>query len=160
IVFFGCKKKEKVQPLTGDTTFVAKPNLQHISVLTQHNDNNRAGLNDKETVLTTSNVNTAKFGKLFSLAVDDQTYAQPLVVGNLTLGSGTHNVVFIATVNNTVYAFDADNGTPYWHKNFTVNGMRPTAAADMNSSWCTPYTDFYKNIGIVGTPVIDSVAQT
>jgi len=160
IVFFGCKKKEKVPPHTGDTTFVAKPNLQHISVLTQHNDNNRAGLNDKETVLTTSNVNTAKFGKLFSLAVDDQTYAQPLVVGNLTLGSGTHNVVFIATVNNTVYAFDADNGTPYWHKNFTVNGMRPTAAADMNSSWCTPYTDFYKNIGIVGTPVIDSVAQT
>jgi len=160
VVFLGCKKKEKVIPPTGDTTFVAKPNFQHISVLTQHNDNTRAGLNSKETVLTTANVNSAKFGKLFSLPVDDQVYAQPLVVGNLAVGTGTHNVVFIATVNNTVFAFDADNGTPYWHKNFTMSGMRPPLATDMNSSWCTPYTDFYQNIGIVGTPVIDSVAQT
>src|SRR5579863_214670 len=159
-VFFSCKKKEKVGPTAGDTPFVAKPNSQHLSILTQHNDNTRAGLNNRETAMTTANVNSAKFGKLFSLGVDDQVYAQPLVVGSLAVGTGTHNVVFIATVNNTVYAFDADDGTPYWHKNFTLNGMRPPAARDMTSSWCNPYTDFYQNIGIVGTPVIDSVAQT
>ncbi|MBS1532347.1 MAG: hypothetical protein JSU01_18745 [Bacteroidetes bacterium] len=161
IVFFGCKKKEKIQPPPGDTTsIVLKPSTQHISMLTQHFDNTRAGLNYKETELTTSNVNTATFGRLFTLSVDDQVYAQPLVVGNVSISSGTHNVVFIATVNNTVYAFDADNGKAYWHVNYTVNGMRPPAATDMNSGWCTPYQDFTKNMGIVGTPVIDSTAQT
>ena len=136
------------------------PNNQHISVLTQHNDNSRAGLNSHETALTTTSVNGAHFGKLFSVSVDDQIYAQPLVVGNLSIGSGNHNTVFIATVNNSVYAIDGDNGNLYWQKNYTQSGMRPPRNTDMNSGWCSPYTDFTGNIGIVGTPVIDSVAQT
>jgi len=136
------------------------PNTQHISVVTQHNDNTRAGLNNQELALTTANVNTAQFGKLFSLAVDDQVYAQPLVVGNLSIGSGIHNVVFVATVNNTVYAFDADNGKAYWNKNFTTAGQRPPNSGDMASGWCSPYTDFYYHIGIVGTPVIDTTTMT
>lgn len=135
-------------------------NTQHISVLTQHNDNTRAGLNDQESSLTTANVNSSQFGKLFSLPVDDEVYAQPLVVGNLNIGSGLHNTVFVATVNNTVYAYDGDKGTLYWKRNFTVPGMRPPNSTDMSSGWCTPYTDFNNNIGIVGTPVIDSVTQT
>ena len=90
------------------------PNSQHISVLTQHNDNTRAGLNNHETSLTTANVNTSQFGKQFTLAVDDQVYAQPLMVGNLSINSASHNVVFIATVNNSVYAYDGDNGQLYW----------------------------------------------
>jgi len=135
------------------------PNDQHISVLTQHNDNTRAGLNANETSLTTGNVNSGQFGKLFVLTVDDQVYAQPLVVAGLNIGSGTHNVVFVATVNNTVYAFDGTTGSMFWNKNFTVSGMRTPKASDMNSGWCSPYTDFANNIGIVGTPVIDSVGQ-
>ena len=162
LVCLGCKKKESTHPTnTGNgTTLKDSANTQHISVLTQHNDNTRAGLNNQETALTPANVNSASFGKLFELAVDDQTYSQPLVVGNLTIGSKTRNVVFIATVNNSVYAFDADNGTLYWQKNYTVNGMRTPNSGDMASSWCNPYTDFSYNIGIVGTPVIDPTSQT
>ncbi|MHB1921242.1 MAG: hypothetical protein ACYCOO_03295 [Chitinophagaceae bacterium] len=159
--FLGCKKPAKSSLNPGP--IVPKPtpvNTQHISVLTQHNDNTRSGLNNQETQLTTSNVNTATFGKLFTLSVDDQVYAQPLVVGNLPINSGNHNVVFIATVNNTIYAYDGDSGDLYWKKNYTVAGMRPPNAKDMSSSWCNPYTDFSNNIGIIGTPVIDSANQT
>jgi hypothetical protein len=160
-VCFGCKKKD-VTPVkgTGTDTTIQKTNNEHISVLTQHNDNTRAGLNNRETVLTTSNVNASQFGKLFSLKVDDQVYAQPLVAGNLSIASGTHNVVFIATVNNTVYAYDGTKGNLYWSKNFTPAGSRPPNAGDVASSWCTPYTDISHNMGIIGTPVIDSVKQT
>ena len=157
LILTGCKKNGANN--SGSQTN-RTPNPQHISVLTQHNDNTRAGLNNNETALTTSNVNSNQFGKLFTLAVDDQVYAQPLVAGDLSIGSGIHNVVLIATVNNSVYAYDGDNGTLYWQKNFTATGMRPPNSGDMSSGWCTPYTDFAHNIGIVGTPVIDSVAKT
>ncbi len=72
---------------TDNPTDVGPPNPQSVSVLTQHNDNTRAGWNDNETALTTSNVNVLQFGKLFTLAVDGQVYAQPLVVGHVTIGS-------------------------------------------------------------------------
>src|SRR5579872_5654429 len=107
IFFMGCKKKEKITPVNIITTTVNdSANVQHISVLTQHNDNTRAGLNNKEAALTTSNVNTAHFGKQFFMITDDDIYAQPLIVGNLQIGSGVRNVAFIATVNNTIYAYD------------------------------------------------------
>ena len=137
-----------------------KPNTQHISVITQHNDNNRAGLNNVETSLTTTNVNTKQFGKLFTLAVDDQVYAQPLMVGNLSIGYASHNVLFVATVNNTVYAYDGDDGSLYWKKNYTISGQRPPNSGDMSSGWCSPYVDISHNAGIMGTPVIDSVSKT
>jgi hypothetical protein len=100
------------------------PNLQSVSVLTQHNDNSRLGWNDNETALTTSNVNAQQFGEVFTLAVDDQVYAQPLVVGHVSIGDGYYNVVLIATVNNTLDAYDRDDGTAYWQKSFTAPGMR------------------------------------
>ena len=80
-----------------------------VNVLTQHNDLYRTGWNDKEPILTVKNVNPQQFGKLFSVAVDDQIYAQPLVVSNVHLQNGIHNVVYVATVNNSLYAFDADS---------------------------------------------------
>jgi hypothetical protein len=167
VICYGCGKKGNnnsgggnPNPVSTPDTNTGKPNNEHISVLTQHNDNTRAGLNNQETVLTTSNVNSKEFGKLFSLTVDDEVYAQPLVYAGLSIGSGTHNVVFIATVSNSVYAYDADKGNLYWKKNFTVSGMRAPLASDMNSSWCNPYQDFTAYIGIVGTPVIDSVSKT
>ena len=157
LIYSGCAKKENNSNVT---PVPVTTNTQHISVLTQHNDNTRAGLNNLETSLTTSNVNAAKFGKLFILVVDDLVYSQPLMVGNLGIGSGTHNVLFVATVNNTVYAFDGDDSSLYWKKNYTVSGMRTPNSHDMSSGWCNNYTDFANNIGIVGTPVIDSAAQT
>jgi len=141
-------------------TDVGPPNPQSVSVLTQHNDNTRSGWNDTETALTTSNVNVQQFGKVFTLTVDDQTYAQPLVVGHLLISGGYHNVVYIATVNNTVYAFDGDNGTLYWRKSFTASGMRPPRNTDMTGACGGSYQDFSGNIGIVGTPVIDSARGT
>ena len=148
----GCRKELSNNPIINPVQWSA-------SVLTQHNDNTRAGLNNHEKILTTINVNSKQFGKLFTLAVDDQVYSQPLVFNNLAIGSGKHNVVFIATVNNTVYAFDGNNGNLYWQKNFTVLNMRPPNTGDMTGG-CNPYTDFTNNIGIVGTPVIDSLSQT
>ena len=135
-------------------------NPQSVSVLTQHNDNTRSGWNDNETALTTSNVNLQQFGQVFTLTVDDQVYAQPLVVGHLLIGGGYHNVVYIATVNNTLYAFDGDNGRLYWRKSFTAPGMRPPKNIDMTGACGGTYTNFSGNIGIVGTPVIDAASGT
>ena len=140
-------------------TTMRVPNPQSISVLTQHNDNTRSGWNDSETVLTTSNVNVRQFGALFTLPVDDQVYAQPLVVGHVAIGGTTRNVVYVATVNNTLYAYDGDDGTLYWQKNFTAPGMRPPTNADMTGACGGRYTNFSGHIGIVGTPVIDPASQ-
>lgn len=136
------------------------PNRQTTSVLSQHNDNSRSGWNANETVLTTTNVNVQQFGAVFALAVDDQVYAQPLVVGHVSIGGGSRNVVLIATVSNTVYAFDGDNGTLYWQKSFTAPGMRPPRNSDMTGACDGSYHDFSGNIGIVGTPVIDAASGT
>src|SRR2546423_4457514 len=137
-----------------------KPVPQFVSVLTQHNDNNRSGWNDNETALTTTNVNVQQFGKVFTLPVDDQVYAQPLVVGHVFIAGGYHNIVVIATVNNTLYAYDGDNGTLYWQRSFTAPGMRPPLYSDMTGACNGTYQDFRGNIGIVGTPVIDAVTGT
>ena len=96
-----------------------------VNVLTYHNDIARTGQNTNETILTPANVNTATFGKLFSFAIDGYAYAQPLYFANLTMGAGTpqagtmHNVFFVDTENDSVFAFDADsnggaNGAPLW----------------------------------------------
>lgn len=112
-----------------------------------------------ETVLNQSNVNKNSFGKLFSRKVDDQIYAQPLVVSNLTINGKQRNVVFVATVNNSLYAFDADDPTattPLWLVNLTKSGYRPPKNTDIVNSPCgTGYNDFSGNLGIVGTPVIN-----
>jgi hypothetical protein len=155
----GCKKKEASKPIT--TIIIPDvANDQHISVLTQHNNNTRAGWNSQETKLTTSNVNAQKFGKLFTLNVDDQVYAQPLIAGNLAIGSGIYNMAYIATVSNTLYAYDGDSGKLYWQKNYTAPGMRPVKNSDMTGACGGFYQDFSGNMGIVGTPAIDSAAQT
>ena len=132
-------------------------------VLTQHNDVNRTGWNAQETVLTTGNVKKGSFGYIFGRVVDDQIYAQPLVMMNVTIpGSGEHNVVFVATVNNSVYAFEADSGNvyqPYWEVNISPSGARAAKNTDMNQD-CGAYNDFSGNMGIVGTPVIDTITNT
>ena len=131
-------------------------------VLTWHNDHNRDGQNLRETILTPQNVKAGSFGKKFSYPVDGQIYAQPLYVPYLSIpGQGVHNVVFVATENDSVYAFDADGLSPYpnplWQVNFTdpANGITTVPCAEDSTS-----CNIYPVIGITGTPVIDSTSKT
>ena len=139
--------------------FVGSAHAQ-ASYTTQHNDNMRTGDNLSETILNQSNVKVSTFGMLFKETVDDQVYATPLYVPNLTINGAGHNAVFVATVNNTVYAFDADKGgAALWSRNF---GTPPNHTQVGQGGSCGPgnYNDFVGNIGIVGTPVIDASSDT
>src|ERR1700738_1467767 len=100
----------RISPLVIYMLMLTSPLLAGaIPVTTHHNDFGRTGANLNETVLNTSNVNANAFGKLFSRSVDGQIYAQPLYVPNVSIpGQGAHNVVFVCTEHNSVYAFDAD----------------------------------------------------
>src|SRR5208282_4932212 len=123
-------------------------------VFTQHNDNSRTGQNLNETVLTPSLVgNTATFGKKFSQPVDGFIYAQPLYVPNVSIAGGTHNVVYVATEGDSVYAFDADsnaggNAAPLWHA--SLLGPGETTVSSANDIGCT---DLVPQVGITSTPV-------
>jgi hypothetical protein len=121
-----------------------------VDVLTQHNDNSRTGANLRETVLTPANVNKASFGMLFKRVLDDQLYTQPLIVTGVDVDGGTRDLVYVTTVNNSVYAFDAndaDASRPVWHVNFGT-----PANVDSTDFGCL---DINGQMGIIGTPVID-----
>ncbi|MGA8431139.1 MAG: choice-of-anchor D domain-containing protein [Candidatus Sulfotelmatobacter sp.] len=129
----------------------------YTGTVTHHNDTLRTGQNNSEAALTTGNVNPTQFGKLFSYTVDGQIYGEPLWVPNVNIGGVYHNVVFVATQNDSVYAFDADNGTlypnPLWQKSF-INppGITAIPQADIEKG-----LDISPKIGITATPVIDPV---
>ncbi len=126
-------------------------------VYTYHNDLARTGQNLQEYALTKALVSGGNFGKRWSCALDGDVYAQPLYVANLAIAGGTHNVVFVATNHDSVYAFDGDNGscTPLWKTSFLTGGATTIPAGDYPG--CNDFLDEY---GIVGTPVIDSVSHT
>jgi uncharacterized protein YjdB len=136
-------------------------------VLTQHNDIGRTGQNLGESILTPANVNTTTFGKLFSQAVDGNVYAQPLYVPNVSIAGGTHNVLYVATEGDSVYAFDADSNTGtsagvLWHASMldTAHGAA-AGATTMNVASALPgCTDLTPQVGITSTPVIDPSTGT
>jgi len=142
--------------------FLAEVTFGQVQVLTQHNDNFRTGWNKDEKLLRQGNVKADSFGVVFTRPVDDQIYAQPLIARANIPGVGMKNVVIIATVNNSVYAFDADDGSvfePYWQVNLTPFGWRAMKNTD-TACGANNYFDFSGNIGIVGTPVIDPNSST
>ncbi len=145
--------------------------FSQVDVLTQHNNLSRTGWNDAESILKISNVNGSSFGLLTSHSVDDQIYAQPLVVSGVNIGGNSTNVVYVATVNNTVYAFNADDGAApiLWQRNLLTNPSHRTVYnTDMIAACSGSYNDFrgvdglsaHGDMGIVGTPVIDKASNT
>jgi hypothetical protein len=138
------------------------PAFSQVNVTTYHFDTLRTGQNIHETVLTPALVGVNTFGKLYSQPVDGQVYAEPLVVYNLQIiGKGTHTVVYVATENDSVYAFDGNNnrGTnaiPLWQVSFInpAKGITPIPSVDLGTVAISP------EIGITGTPVIDVNNQT
>src|SRR5262252_915957 len=131
-------------------------------ILTWHYDNLRSGANTNEVVLTPGNVNYKSFGKLSTKPVDGYVVAQPLYVPRLNIaGQGPHNVVFVATMHDSVYAFDADDttSTPLWYTSiFTYSppGATTVPATVKVNARTTGWTE----LGIVSTPVIDLASRT
>jgi outer membrane protein assembly factor BamB len=127
---------------------VCVSSLRAQDVLTYHNDNARTGQALSETILTPSNVNSTQFGKLFQVNADGKVDAQPLYASAVTIPSqGTHNVLFVATEHDSVYALDADSGTQLWKVSLLPAGETPSD--DRGCGQVSP------EIGVTATPVID-----
>lgn len=116
-------------------------------VVTYHYDNSRTGLNPNETILTLANVNSSTFGKLNLLSVDGKVDAEPLYLSAVTISGQTHNVLYVVTEHDSIYAFDADSGTQLWK--VSALGSGETTSDDRGCGQITP------EIGITSTPVID-----
>jgi hypothetical protein len=135
-----------------------------VSVVTEHYDNARTGANLAETTLNTSNVNVGQFGKLYSYAVDGSIYAQPLYVPNVAIpGQGTYNVLYVVTMNDVIYALNADSNAVNGGLLWSVDLRNPSAGVTP-----IPITDIVGhnngnivgNVGIESTPVIDNVSSS
>lgn len=134
------------------TSQVTVVDVSQSAVLTYHNDDRRDGAYTQEVTLTPSNVNSNQFGKLISYPVDGQIYAQPLYMPQININGSTHDVVFVETQNNSVYAFDADatasSPATFWQ----VNLGPPISVYDSGGPWPA--------VGILSTPVIDATTNT
>lgn len=153
---------KKIPPSCGGTAvvclfFISSSILLHaqVNVTTYHNDNSRTGQNIQETILTPGNVNGGQFGKLFSVTVDGYVYAQPLYLSNVTIAGIAHNVLYVATEHDSLYAIDADKGTILWQIS-----LIPSGGSTVNSVSDLDCRDLMPEIGITGTPVIDTTTGT
>jgi hypothetical protein len=129
---------------------VTVPATVGTDVVTSKNDQARSGQNLTESMLTPANVNATTFGLLRVLSVDGKVDAQPLYLSQLALGTSVHNVVFVATEHDSVYAMDADTGTTLWHVSMLLPAEVPSDTR--NCGQVSP------EIGITATPVIDRAA--
>lgn len=165
---------DDVQPINLDNLSLVQASPPAPAVPTQHNDIGRTGFNGAETVLSPATVNPQGFGKVFSYPVDGYVFAQPLYAPRLSIpGKGTHNVVFIATMSNTVYAFDADDPlqatVPLWQRKLEPPVALPDP--DIGPTYIDPktnkdtgqarkpdgtivYLDIAQQVGILSTPVL------
>lgn len=131
--------------------------MAQTGVTTWHYDNARTSANTRETVLTPTKVNSSTFGKLATLPVDGFVVANPLyLLGVNVLNKGVHNVVYVVTMHDSVYAFDADstNVSPLWVTsilNYSPAGATPVPASVKKATTTTGWSE----VGIVSTPVID-----
>src|SRR5258708_8419159 len=132
------------------------------TVTTWHYDNARTGVNPNETILNLTNVNPNMFGKLFDMAADGPVIGQSLYLPNVSIqGKGKHNVVYAATMHDSVYAFDADsntgaNASPLWLVSLLPPGATPVPISVQGCSNVTGWTE----VGVVATPIIDTATGT
>jgi hypothetical protein len=117
-------------------------------VSTQHNNNQRTGANLQETILTQANVNSTTFGLLFNASVDGKIDAQPLYLSSVSISGVTHNVLYVVTENDSIYAFDAGSGAQLWKVSALLSG-ETAITASVSCPFISP------TIGITATPVID-----
>ncbi len=139
--------------------FLTVPVGAQLNILTNRYDAQRTGANLSETTLTAANVTSSRFGKLHSLPVDGAVYAQPLYVSGLAVNGVARNVLFVATMNDKVYAFDADDSSPepLWRRDFTnPPSVTPVPIGDI----VAPNMNIVGNVGIQSTPVIDASTGT
>lgn len=132
-----------------DTVYAAAVNLNYT---TWKFDNARDGLQPNETILSPANVNSASFGPLFNPTVDGWVWAQPLYMSGVAIGGLLHDAIFVATANDSVYAFDAENGQQLWKVSLLGSGETPANGTTIHSS--------VPKVGITGTPVIDRATAT
>lgn len=137
---------------TSALTVTSSTGAGTVNITTWHVDNNRTGLNANETILTPLKVDASSFGKLFSYLVDGYVYGEPLIMSNVTISGAKHDLLYVATENDSVYAFDADNygtGAPLWKVSLLQSGETPLTGAPIQ-----PVE------GVTSTPVIDSSTNT
>jgi hypothetical protein len=130
-----------------------------VQVTTFHNDQARTGQNLNEVVLTPGNVNQTFFGKLYSFSIQGNVYAQPLYVPGVQINGVSHNVIYVATEHDQVYAFDADTNTPtpLWSVSFISSDGTSVTTVPASDTGCP---DLTPELGITGTPVIDLSTNT
>jgi hypothetical protein len=138
-----------------------------VAIPTGHSDDQRTAQNTNEIYLMPSNVNSNTFGALFNYSISYQALAQPLYVPGVVIpGQGTHNVVYVATMDDSVYAFDADSnlGSPLWYVNFTNPALGITTASVATKTLPCASTEAsgegFTQEGIIGTPAVDTVGGT
>ncbi len=120
-----------------------------INVLTYHDDIGRTGLMPLETILTPANVNSATFGKVNFLTTDGRVDGEPLYASNVVINSVVHNVLYVVTEHDSIYAFDADTGAQLWKTTALLQGETPTQAKMLDCQLIVG------EIGITNTPVVD-----
>lgn len=130
-----------------------------VPVTTYQYDNNHSGTNTNETTLTPTNVTVSQFGRQMVFPVQGFVYAQPLYVPGLTIGGTSHNVLFVATEHDQLYAFDVNSGQQLWRTNFLASSglQQIVSTVSSNDVSCG---DLVPEIGITGTPVIDISTST
>ncbi len=139
--------------ISGNSPFTATiPTGSAVNIPTWHGDSSRSGLNAGEIALGSSNVSPGTFGKLFSYLVDGYVYGEPLLMSNINIDGGTHNVLYVATEHDSVYAFDSDSygtGAPLWQVSLLKPGETPIVDGVIR-----PFQ------GVTSTPVIDPATNT
>lgn len=153
------------------TTCCSAQQHWQVPVWTNHYNSQRTGSNMNEPFLKPSNVNPSQFGKIFERQVVGQVYAQVLYMPSVPTSRGTRNVVYVATMANHVYAFDADDpdeNEPIWHRQLgpscplsdNIIGVNPNIENAENPYCRFQFTNIAVEIGILSTPVIDVETNT